>query len=121
MNSSFVMISVLVKSNLSERCLINSLMNISSWALRSYSKLANIYDCNSNKKKIGLVEMIVYGCKINKLSKEPIKDISLNRTHNILKEKDLSIESLPGYGNMGLRKKDIKPYHNAECSIRVKE
>ena len=65
--------------------------------------------------------MIVYGCMINKLSKEPIKDISLNRTHNILKEKDISIKSLPGYGNMGLRKKDIKPHHNAECSIRVKE
>ena len=32
MNSSFVMISVLVKSKLSERCLINSLMNISSQA-----------------------------------------------------------------------------------------
>ena len=44
MNSSFVMISVLLKINFSERCLRNSLMNISSQALRSYLKLANIYD-----------------------------------------------------------------------------
>ena len=51
MNSLFVMISVLVKSTLSGRCLINSLMNMSSQALRSYLKLANIYDGNSNNKK----------------------------------------------------------------------
>ena len=72
-------------------------------------------------KKTDLVEMIVYGCMINKLSNKPIKGISLNKAHNILKEKDISLKSLPGYGNMGLRKKDIKPYHNAKCSIRVKE
>ena len=62
MNSSFVAISILVKNNLSERCLINILMNISSQSLRSYLKLASIYDGNSNKKKTDLVEMIVYGC-----------------------------------------------------------
>ena len=66
MNSSFAMISVLVKSNLSERCLINLLMNISSQALRSHLKLTNIYDSNFNKKKTDLLEMIVYGCMINK-------------------------------------------------------
>ena len=32
---------------------------------------------------------------INKLNKEPIKDISINRAHNILKEHDISIKSLP--------------------------
>ena len=37
-------------------------MNISSQSLRSYLKLASIYDGNSNKKKTDLVEMIVYGC-----------------------------------------------------------
>ena len=85
MNSSFVAISILVKSNLSERCLIKALMNISSQSLRAYLKLASIYDGNSNKKKTDLVEMIVYGCIINKLNKEPIKDISINRAHKILK------------------------------------
>ena len=119
MNSSFAAIGALVKSNLGERCLINTLINISSQSLRAYLKLASIYDGNSNKKKTDLVEVIVYGCMINKLNKEPIKDISINRAHNILKEHDISIKSLPGYRNIGLRKKDIKPYVS-ECSIKIK-
>ena len=56
---------------------------------------------------------------INKLHKKPIKDISINRAHNILKEHDISIKSLPGYRNIGLRKTDIKPYLT-ECSIKIK-
>ena len=95
-------------------------MNISSQSLRGYLKLASIYDGNSNKKKTDLVEMIVYGCIINKLNKEPIKDILINRTINILKEHDISIKSLTGYGNIGLRKKDIKSYVS-ECLTKIKE
>ena len=37
-------------------------------------------------------------------------DISNNTANSILKEKDICIKSLPGYGNLGLRKRDIKPY-----------
>ena len=74
MNSSFVAISILVKSNLIERCLINALMFNNSQSLRAYLKLNSIYDRNSNKKKTDLVEMIAYGCIINKLNKEAIKD-----------------------------------------------
>ena len=95
-------------------------MNISSQSLRAYLKLANIYDGNSNRKKTDLVEMIVCGCMINKISKEPIKDISVNRALNILKEHDISIKSLPRYGNIGTKRKDIKPY-TYECSIKLKE
>ena len=120
MNSSFVAISILVKSNLTERCLINALMNISSQSLRSQLKLASIYDGNSKKKKTDLVKMIVYGCITNKLNKEHIKNISINKAHNILKEKDIIIKLLPGYANMGLRKKDIKPYVS-QCSIKIKD
>ena len=47
-------------------------MNMSSQSLRSYLKLASIYAGNSNKKITDLVEMIVYGCIINKLNKESI-------------------------------------------------
>ena len=64
--------------------------------------------------------MIVYGCMINKISKEPIKDISMNRGLNTSKEHGIYIKPLPGYGDLGLRKKDIKPYTN-ECSIKIKE
>ena len=112
MNSSFVSICVLMKSNLGERCIINTLMNMSSQAWRFYLKYANIYDGNSNKKKADLVEMIVYGCITNQIGKEPIKDITSNKVNNIVKEKNILIKSLPGYGNTGLRKKDIKPHVN---------
>ena len=95
-------------------------MNMSSQSLRSYLRLANIYDGNSNKKETDLIEMIVYGCIINKLNKEPIKDISIYKAMSILKEKDIFIKSLPRYGNLGLKKRDIKPYAN-ECSIKINE
>ena len=110
MNSSFVSICVLMKSNLVERCLINTLMNMSSQALRFYLKHANIYDGNSNIKKTDLVETIVYGCITNQISKEPIKDITSNKVNTILKEKNILIKSLPVYANSELRKKDIKPH-----------
>ena len=121
MNSSFVMISILLKSNLSERCLVNSLMYVSSNSLRNYLKLANIYDANSNKRKTDLIEMVVCGCMTGKLNKEPLKDISTNRALNILREKNIIIKSLPGYGNIGMRKKDIKPYTVNKCSIEIIE
>ena len=120
MNSSFVGISILVKSRLSEKCLINILLNMSTQSLRSYLRLANIYDGNWNKKKTDLVEMIVYGCITNKLSNELVKDVSINKAMSILKEKDILNKSLPGYGNLGLKKKDIKPYVS-ECSIKLCE
>ena len=64
--------------------------------------------------------MIVYGCVTNKLNNELVQDISINKVMSILKEKDILIKSLPGYGNLGLKKKDIKPYVS-ECSIKLRE
>ena len=59
MNSSFVIISILIKTKLAMNCVINHLNEVSSQSLRSYLRLANIYDGNSNKKKSDLVEMII--------------------------------------------------------------
>ena len=59
MNSSFVCISILIKSKLDMNCVINHLNEVSSQSLRSYLRLANIYDVNSNKGKSDLVEMII--------------------------------------------------------------
>ena len=64
--------------------------------------------------------MIVYEYITNKVSKEPIKDISINKAMSILKEKDILIKSLPGYGNLGLKKKDIKPFVS-EFSIKLND
>ena len=51
MNSSFVCISILVKSRIPKKCLINYLNEVSSQSLRNYLRSANFYDGNSNKKK----------------------------------------------------------------------
>ena len=68
MNSSFVAISTVIKSNTGEQCLINILMNISTQSLRDYLKCANSYEGNTSKKKTDLIEMIVYGCVTDKLN-----------------------------------------------------
>ena len=110
MNSSLVCIGILVKSNISKLCLIKFLNDVSSRALRAYLGLAEVYDGNANKKKSDLIEMIVYGCMNGKLKNKVVDEISVKRAYTILRENNINIKSLPGYGNMGLRKKDIKPY-----------
>ena len=120
MNSSFACISILVKSRLPKNCLISYLNEVSSQSLRSYLRLANIYDGISNKKKNDLIEMIIYGCMNGKLRNTNFDDISNNKVNTIFKEKGISIKSLPGYGNLGLKKKDLKPYvENDKCSIKL--
>ena len=85
MNSLFPCISILVKRKLPQNCLINDLNEKSSHSLRSYLRLANIYDGNSNKKKSDLIEMIIYGCMNGKLKTIDINDISNNKVNTILK------------------------------------
>ena len=104
MNSTFVMISILMRSNLNERCLVNPLMSINNEGLRDYLRLACIYDGKWNKKKTVLIEMIFYGYINDKLSKKPLEYIFTNNALNILKDKKISIKSLPGYGNSRLKK-----------------
>ena len=119
MNSIFVIISILMKINLNERCLVNALMNINNDALRNYLTLACIYDGNSNKKKTDLIKMIVYGHMNGKLSKEPLRDISVSTAMNVLKDRKINIKSLPGYGNSALKKKEILNKNKSECSIKL--
>ena len=45
-----------------------------------------------------------------KLNDKNIDDVTINKAHGILKESDIIIKSLPGYGNLRKRKKDIKPF-----------
>ena len=123
MNSSLVCIGILVKSNISKLCLINFLNQVSSSALRKYLGAAEVYDGNANKKKSDLIEMIVYGCMNGKLKNKIVEDISFKRALTILKEYNVTIKSLPGYGNMGLRKKDIKAFKenksNQKLSVNI--
>ena len=110
MNSTFVAISTLIKSNIGEKFLITFLMNVSSQSLRDYFECANIYKGTSPKKESDLMEMIIYGCITEKLNKKEIEDISTKQAHQILNKNNIIIKSLPGYGNAGLRKKETKPY-----------
>ena len=123
MNSSLVCIGILVKSNISRQCLINFLNRVSSSELRAYLGLAEVYDGNANKKKSDLIEMIVYGCMNGKLKNKVVEEISVKRAYTILRENNINIKSLPGHGNMGLRKKDIKPYvennSNEKLSVNI--
>ena len=52
LNSSFVAISTLIKSDVGEKCLLNFLINISTQALKDYLESANIYIGNASKKEI---------------------------------------------------------------------
>ena len=90
--------------------MINFLNRVSSSALRAYLGLAEVYDGNANKKESDLIEMIVYGCMKGNLKNKVVDEVSVKRAYTILRENNINIKSLPGYGNMGLRKKDIKPY-----------
>ena len=110
MNSSFACISTLIKSNIGRQTLINSLNKVSSQSLHYSLKLTNIYVGNCNKKKSDLIEMITYGCMNDKLKSRIIEDISISKAHSILQKKHITIKSLPRHGNLGLHKKDVKPY-----------
>ena len=122
MNSSLACISILVKSNIGKKCLINSLMNMSNEALTEYLELANVYKSNSSKKKTDLAEMIVYGLMNDKISKFDIKDISIDTAKKILSDNNIGIKSLPGYRNSGFKRKEIiNNIKKSKCSIDVEK
>ena len=119
MNSSFVAISTLRKSDIGEKCLINFLMNMPAQPLRYYLECANIYKGNSSKKKTDLIEMTVYGCITDKLNKNGIEYISKKEANQILSKHKIKAKLLPGYGNAELKKKEIKPYVEEKPFIKV--
>ena len=118
-NSSFVAIETLIKSNLGEKCLINILMNISSDALRDYLERGQIYKGTSSKKKTDLVEMIVYGHITDQINKMRMEAISKKETNQILRSNKILVKSLPGYGNIELKRKEIVASDNKECSMKI--
>ena len=100
MNSTYAVISTLIKSNIGEKCLRNFLMGVSTKGLKDYLECASIYKGTSPKKKTDLIEMILYGCMSGTLNKKEAKQI--------LNKNSITINSLPGHGKMGLKKKGIK-------------
>ena len=119
MSSTFVVISTLIKSNIGENCLINFLMNVSTKGLKDYLECASIYKGTSPKKKTDLIEMIVYGCMTGTLNKKDLEDISIKQAKQILNKKNITVDSLPGYGDMGLKKNEIVSQIEKKTFIKV--
>ena len=117
MNSTFAVISTLVKRKIEEKCLINFLMNVSAKGLKHYLECVSIYKGTSPKKKTYLVEMIVYGCMTGTINKKDLEDISMKQEKQILSQNNIRIDALPGHGNTGLKKKEIKPYAKEKSCI----
>ena len=107
MNSTFAVISTLIKSNIKEKCLKNYLMNVWTKELKDYLECASIYKGTSPKKETNLTEMIVNGCMTGTLNKKDIEDITIKEAKKILNKNSIAIDSLPGHGNMRLKKKEI--------------
>ena len=80
-------------------------MNVSTKGLKDYLECASIYKGTSLKKKTDLIEMIVYGFMTGTLNKKDSK--SIKQANQILNRNNITIDSLPGYGNMGLKKKHL--------------
>ena len=94
-------------------------MNVSSKGLKDYLSCVSIYNGASPKEKTDLIEMIVYGCMTGTLNKKYLEDISIKQAKQILNKNNIIIDSMPGYGNMGLKKKEIKPCVKEKTFIKV--
>ena len=80
-------------------------MNVSTKGLKDYLECASIYKGTSFKRKTDLIQMIVYGCLTGTLNKKDSK--SIKQANQILNRNNITIDSLPGYGNMELKKKHL--------------
>ena len=100
MNSTFAVISTLVKSNIEKRCLTNLLINVSTKVLKDYLECASIYKGTSPKTKNDLIAMIVYECMTGTLNTKDLEDMSVKQAKQILNKNNMTMDSIPGYGNM---------------------
>ena len=63
--------------------------------------------------------MIAYGFMTGTLNKKCLEDISIKQANQILNKNNIAIDSLPGYGNMRLKKKEIKSHIKEKTCIDV--
>ena len=87
--------------------------------IKNYLECASIYKGTSSKKTTDLIKMILYGCMSGILNKKDLKDITIKEAKQILNKNSITINSLPGHWNMGLKKKEIKPYLKEKTCIDV--
>ena len=53
------------------------------------------------------------------LNKNDLEDISIKQANQILNKNNITIKSLLGYENVGLKKKEIKPFVKEKTFIKV--
>ena len=94
-------------------------MNFSTKRLKDYLECASIYKSTLPKKKTDLFEMFIQGYMTERLNKKDLKDISIKQANQILNKNNITIDSLPGYGNMGLKKKETKSHIKEKTFIKV--
>ena len=94
-------------------------MNVSSKGLKDYLECAFIYNRTSPKNKTDFIEMIVYGYMTGTLNKKHLEDIKIKEAKQILNKNNITIDSLTGYANIGLKKKETKPYVKEKPFIKV--
>ena len=94
-------------------------MNVSAKGLKDYLECASIYKGTSPKKKTDLIEMIVYGWLSRTLNKKDLKNLTIKEAKQILNKNRITINSLPGHGNMALKKKEIKSKIKEKTFIKV--
>ena len=63
--------------------------------------------------------MIVNGCVTGTLNKKDIEDITIKEVKQILNKNSITIDSLPGHGNKGLKKKEVKSCDQEKTFIYV--
>ena len=70
-------------------------------------------------KKTNLIEMIIYCYITEKLNKKEVQGISINHANQILNKNNIKVKSLPGCGNINLKKKEIKPFVEEKSFIKI--
>ena len=88
-------------------------------SMKKLFRICKYLQRNFNYKKTDLVERIAYGCMTGTLNKRDLEDISIKQANQILNKNNITIKSLPGYGNLGLKKKEIKPFVKEKTFCKV--
>lgn len=119
LNSALVAISILMNSSLSEKGMTNIPIKFTNEALKEYLE-ADLKSQFIKEKDRPYRNGII--CHItDKLNKMGIEDITKNEAKEILQRFNIRVSSLPGHGNVGLKRKEILALaeQNSRTSIQL--
>ena len=88
-------------------------MNVSSKRLHLFTMELHL------KRKRNLLKWLFMDVWLEHWIKKDLEDIKIKEAKQTLNKNNITRDSLPGYGNMGLKKKEIKPYAKEKLFIKV--